>query len=230
VVEGILLRDPSQPDAPATTLETVVILTADDDVSSDYTTPEQVADADAVIEALSEIGSTENLPPSLAEGYEAPAVMEEDIPELFTANNHDFRVSTSISNSACATDFFFDGLAYTVDAFASAEDVAAVLADESFNAMNEALGFGTVEEPVPGALYFVSDAGDGCSDEGAVTARTYLPRGRYLATVEVSVPPELLDQMARQLPNQEGVAVFLAQQVTRIFELGLAEAYRPLPE
>jgi hypothetical protein len=96
--------------------------------------------------------------------------------------------------------------------------------------MNEALGFGTVEEPVPGALYFVSDAGDGCSDEGAVTARTYLPRGRYLATVEVSVPPELLDQMARQLPNQEGVAVFLAQQVTRIFELGLAEAYRPLPE
>jgi len=227
-VLNIQLRDPSVADAPATTLQAVVIITDPEAVTSDYEAPQQTADADAIVEALSVVGSA-GLPPELEEGYEVPTVVAtEDVPPLFAENGHEFRVTTAVNNAACSEDFFFDRLAYTVDAFESAEAVKELLANEDFDAVNAEQDFMRADYAAPTSFLYLTEIGEGCVEAGVLTARIYVPRGRYLAMIESTIPQEIVDQINAQFADGDGLTPFLSERLTQIFEVGLTDAYRPL--
>ena len=217
-VEGITLRDPSQADSPATTLETVVIVTDPSLVESDYENMLEPATADVVIAGLETLNSPEQMPPDLLESFVAPAVSE-DVPELLAENGHEYRVTTSIVNGQCNAQYFFDRLDYTVDLFDTAETVTGLLGSDELAAMNEADGY-TLFDTAYGVNFYRQEVSNDCNEE-AVKVRVHSQRGPYLITLEVTASQASLDEVDRDTMIQ-----FVVTNMPLIFEGSLATIFR----
>lgn len=232
VVEAIQLRDPSVADAPATTIQTIVIISDPSIVSGDYVNPLEAADSDDFVEGLANVGSADYLPPDLLEGFAAPAVLntadlgasvpeaaQEAVTALLEEKGHQFRVSVGIDNATCNTDYFFENLRYVVDSYATAQDAADVLAADTVTEWHAAEGFTRSAESE--LALFINNETAGCNDATAVTGKVYIQRGRYLITVEGQFSAEVIAQV-----GEAALGDVLASTVPQLFEPFITDAYR----
>jgi cyclophilin family peptidyl-prolyl cis-trans isomerase len=227
-VSAIRLRDPQADTEPGTSLNSVVIVTDASTVETTYT-PLPVATQEEVLAALSAV--SEGLPEGLTldeatSGVQTteevvaslPEEIQEDYLEFLSSHNHQFRASSTITNTACdVTSFPFISVSYTLDAFETREDATAALTDEALPALTTGQGFaeGEVVESLDNELYSASI--QSCDVE-AVRARTYWQRGHYVVTAEVVVPAD----------SPYTADVWLSQFVgLQVFEPALAAVLRP---
>lgn len=218
-VEAIELRDPQQADAPATTLDTVLIVTADEVTSAFEETALTGDDAllafDELQEGLELPGFTltggDDLLDTSAVANTAPEALVSDYEALLIENNHEFRVTHNINNDTCDVETYpFAAMFYAFDSFATAEEAAAVADSELYASLAEAEGF-TADEN--GEFY--TKAVSACDDTVEATQIRYIKRdGRYIQTVETIVPND-----ERFTPQQitEFVVLRLYEQVMRDF-------------
>lgn len=218
-VEAIQLRDPEQADAPATTIETILIVTADEVTS---TFEEMTLTGDDALLAFDELQEGLELPgftlsggddllDSSAVANTAPEGLVADYETLLTENNHEFRITHSINNDACDVETYpFAAMQYNFDSFATAEEAAAVIDSDLYASLAEADGF-TADE----SGEFYTKTVSACDDTIEATQIRYIKRdGRYIQTVETIVPND-----ERFTPQQitEFVVLRLYEQVMRDF-------------
>lgn len=226
-VQNVLLRDPAEAESPATLLETIVIITDPSAVDSTFEEEEVTYSAEDFVEGFATLNDENFLPPNLLAGLEetqtldtqavvdaAPADVQDAYSDLLTSNNHDFRVTSTIADSECAGNFF-ESLTYTVDAFSSADDVAAVIEDETFSSVQEAEGFSTSED-------YLERSAQACTDEETIEARVLLQRGRYLVTITGTLPTAVVNN-----PQAAGQFGTLTQSVgASVYEPFISDIYR----
>lgn len=218
-VENILLRDPSAA-SPATTLETVVIITEADSVDSEAANRLGSTDAESVVEGLNTVSSPELLPPDLIDSFVDPEIVTmNETPDILADNGHEYRVTVVIPNGQCNEQYFFDRLDYTVDLLESATAVNDVMASDELEALNADAGY-TPFDTAFGVIFYQSEAESDCSDE-AVSIRAHLQRGPYLITIDVLSSLESFEEAGREVM----ISTVLAN-LPRIFEGGLAAVYR----
>lgn len=203
-VRALRLRDPGDPAAaqtPGATLTTVVIITDPtlvilDAGSTTALTREDVITALDAADTLLANGAEsflENLKVSQTTDELLAAAAEDLRPALEAAlvnNNHQYRVGSVFNNFTCdMTNLDFFSIGYTIDAFASPNDAAAVLADENFPQTQVLAGLaGPQSNPgLPNPYYSGSVT---VCDTAAVRNVTHYLRGGYLITVEATLPPE----------------------------------------
>lgn len=221
-VQKIELRDPSSATTPGTSLDAVVIITD----PATVTLPERAApDQATVVEAFNQVAGiitsdiadiledvqTEQTTQEVVDA--APAEAQEALQTLLEANNHQYKVSNSINNKACDLETVqFISIGYSLDAFASREDAAAVLADPAMAELPLTLGY--TESPTATSLaYPVYTTNVTACDQPAVHAMTFYQRGSFIATVEVTLPASApaVGQLDRVLSE------YVAQQIYESF-------------
>lgn len=193
-VLNIELRDPAQADAPATTLDTVIIVDDPAVVETTYVAPEKPT-SDAATEAFSLFNEQLGIEGITVTGGDAALTIEEAVanaPEAsrealeayLTENGLNYRLQHSIVNDACnVTEFAFIDMSFTFDAFADDESAAAAY-DSGFLAQQAEADGLTLDES--GDYYITSLKA--CGDTvDAVKARAYILRGSYIETIEVTV-------------------------------------------
>lgn len=230
-VSAIQLRDPAVTDAPATAIQTVVIISDPASVSSAYVNPLTPADSSAFLTGLEAVGGEGFLPPDLVAGYAAPALtssadliasvpadVQEAVTALLTDAGHAYRVAVGVDNTTCNTDYFFENLRYVVDSYGSAQQASALLANETLTAWNDAEGY-TLSESAALPLY-VSDM-PGCNEATAKSGRVYLQRGRYVVMIEGRFSAEVIAQV-----GEDALAQVLANNIPQLFEPFITDAYR----
>lgn len=230
-VAAIQLRDPAVTDAPATSIQTVVIISDPASISSEYVNPLAAADSSTFLTGLEAVGAEDFLPPDLVAGYTAPALTstadlsasipaaaQEAVAALLTDAGHQFRVAVGIDNTACSTDYFFENLRYVVDSYGSAQQASAVLANEALTAWNAADGY-TLSESATVPLY-VSET-PGCNETNATSGRIHLQRGRYVVTVEGRFSAEVIAQV-----GEDALAQVLSNNIPQLFEPFITDAFR----
>ncbi|MBA3870349.1 MAG: peptidylprolyl isomerase [Anaerolineae bacterium] len=199
-VSKIELRDPDQkPTKPGTALNTVLIVTDPSKVITSDTPPPAQADVakamdgvDAMISA--ELASTlENKKSSQATAdvvSAAPEAARSDLAALFKAHNHQYRVSSTINNKACdITQIQFYSTTYSLDAYASAKDAAAAIADPAMEKI--ALESGFTDKVVSPELTFpYFTAKETVCEKPVIHAMTYWRRGNFVVTAQVIWPAD----------------------------------------
>ena len=227
-VGSIELRDPETATTPGTRLDTVVIIT---DPATVTTSSEALADATEEEISAAFAVLSEALPADLLEFDDATSgifTTDETVAQLpdnlqvadrayLESHNHAFRVGNSIVNVACDLDqIAFVSIGYTLDAFASREDAAAALNDEALTTLTLDMGYQPIE-PGETGLTVYSQTGTLCDTE-VISARAFWQRGRFVATLDVTVPnsPDLppLDLL---------LSTFVGQQV---YERALSDVLR----
>ncbi|RMF80210.1 MAG: peptidylprolyl isomerase [Chloroflexi bacterium] len=224
-VEAIELRDPQTATEPGTSLDTVVIVTDPEAVTTTYVAPE-AATQEEVVEALTYEHVSETFPPGsetllapdedvsgLLTTDEVVASQPESVQEAFaaglTANNHEYRVVSSISNVPCdPTQIPFFNIAYHVDAFASAEDAAAALESGIYTDAASAAGFTAVTEVDPSVTFDVYQTNTTACGEDATHTITFWQRGRFVATAEVILPADTRAPAELWLDQVVGFAIY----------------------
>lgn len=202
IVESIRERDPSAAAEAGETLQTVLIITDpsavdnSDVVDLELATPEQVMAAFGAF--------AQGLPPSLPldeerSGYFsteelATAAVAVDLLDGFAAfaeeHGHQYRYRMQIANGDCDPSVFFSSLGYWVDVYADAASALAA-ADDAF--MLQWLdSYGYARDESASHVYRAQAATCG-GDEGAHLL-ALLPRGRFLATLDVLVASDVLRQ------------------------------------
>lgn len=204
-VENLRLRDPQQnPDFEGAQLQTVVIITDPAQVESAYesqppATEEEIAAA--FTDMTARINERFQMPEGLIETSstgiltteETVASQPEDqqsaYAEFLAAHNHRFSISAEIANPTCDVNLPFTSMRYTLNVFETAEDAAAAESDDFTAAYPTALGFdeGTESPYLSNRLY--TQPVTECEREG-VRALSYWQRGRFLATIEITVAPD----------------------------------------
>ena len=117
------------------------------------------------------------------------------------------------------TDVPFAAMGYTLDAYGSAEDAAAVIEDAALDAWLLAEGFSEVSESPNIALSMRVIETSVC-DSGATRALTQWQRGRFVASVEVVIPNDN--------PNISFLDYWLTEVVAmQVYEYGLSAVLRP---
>lgn len=245
IVDEIMLRDPSAADSPATDLQTVVIVTDPDMVNTTYEAPEaQTFDAQFFVDGFDGLNDPQVLPPDAAISVvdaeiietsavaeTAPVAVPEDLQAAYTdmleSNNHDFRVTVGLeSDTECREDFFQE-VDYSVDSFASADDVQAVMDSGFLGDLSLAQGYESFEiEGFQQPLYMLEE--EACEGINFV-ARFYLQRGSYLVTIDgiLYLPTELLE--AGAFPDDDpapAIARVLQSNTAQIFDAFIGEAFR----
>ena len=204
-VMAIRLRDPQSDPEPGTTLENVIIVTDPSTIDSSYTVDDMVTIFDTFASQLPPELPVDETVSGLFTTEETIATMPEAFIEDFTTftetYGHEFRYTNRILNAACDPSIFFTFIRYSIDAFDSAENATASLADDFPNALATSNGF----EAVEGAdnTYQLNTAT--CADAPGVFGMAMYTRGRYLITAEVLVPVEILDEV-EMTPLLENIA------------------------
>ncbi len=216
-VDNIELRDPETATTPGSSLDAVVIVTEPATVTADVAVLEAATQEEisAAFDALNE-----QLPPELLEfdddisgvfsTDETVALVPEGLQaadrEYLERHNHAFRAGNSIVNFTCDLEqIAFIRIGYALDAFASPADASAALNDEALTILTLDLGF---EANAPGETGLtVFSQNETVCDTDVVNARTYWQRGRYVATLDITVPntPELppLDLLLSSFVGQQ---------------------------
>lgn len=226
IVKAIQLRDPATATAPGTTLETVVIIT--DPATVNIPLEEiPVATAEDFQNALAPLSDPLNIPADIqviAEltgvftSEQVVAAAKPDIAETYAdylaKYHHQYRVSLAVRNVTCSQEYFFTSLAYTVDAYGSADEAAASLADKTLDDINASAGYTRAESRY---VFYTQPITD-CSGGQTLIGRVYLQRGRYVVNIEGILPQAILQSVA--LDN------VLAINAAGIFERLLGSQFR----
>jgi len=200
--DAIMLRDPSDPGAPATTLQTVVIITDPDSVVTTYEAP-PLATADEVLAAFNGVNDliTPDLGASVTSSLQttdevlaaAADAEQSDLETYLTSHNHQFRASGSLTNDQCAFDALpFISLSYSLDAFTTPEDAAAAMDDPLFTTVATDEGFGGPTISPSAGLPMYQRSVTAC-DQTALEAQISWQRGRFVATARVILPTDSQD-------------------------------------
>ncbi len=218
-VLGIELRDPAQPDAPATTIDTVLIVQ-----------PEQVATAfeettltgENIITAFDELQEGLNLPEFTLQGGDdlldaqtiastAPEALVGEYETQLTTNNHEYSIAHGLTNDACDVETYpFVSIGYTFDSFASATDAKAFVDSGILTQIAEAEGFAADETGD-----FFTKSVSACDDTVEAIEVRYIKRvGRYIETASAIVP---VDDRFTPQEIAEFVVLRLYEQVVRDF-------------
>ncbi len=224
VVGNIRLRDPQTDPSPGTALQTVVIITDPSTVVTTAGAAEPVP-LSAFSELIDTIGA--QLPSHLTINSEttgtstaeeilsiAPVDVQEAYTALLTDNNFEERASVEVINSGCDLDASpFMSVGYTIDAYATPADAAAVLQSGTLDQIAVAQGFAPVDAPTNLSYPIFVGVETACEQE-ATKAITFWRRGRFVITAEATYPQ-----------NSEGTAdLWLGEVVgNRIFETIFAE-------
>lgn len=206
IVESIDLRDPQSASEPGTSLDTIVIITDPAQVSSSFES-QAGADEAAVSAALDSV--TNSVPPDMGLTIEnsdilttqqyldaLPGEARGSYDDALTGHNHEYHASSAVVNEGCDLEnFLFVDITYRLDHFATADDAAAALSDETWTAAMTADGF-EVDAASSDNLVVYSKTDTAC-DTDVVTARASWQRGHFIATSEVTIPeaeaPEALN-------------------------------------
>lgn len=229
-VAAIQLRNPEEADAPATTLDTVVIITDPDAVDSTYEAPDASFAAEDFAEGLAELATV--MPPNLQEGLSdveeqstddvvaaAPEAVQDDYGTLLADNNHQYRVALDVTDTTCEGNFF-EMLTYTVDAFTTVDEATAVRTSDVLDTVYSEEGFSTVEAETS-APYYTQEA-ESCGEGDTISGRVVLQRGPYLVTLTGTLPGEL----ASDPQFLDNLGELLSENGTRLVEPFLSEIYR----
>ncbi len=218
-VEALPLRDPQTATTPGAALDTIVIVT--DPASVTYTPAAATTDdVQAAFDTLADL-----IPPDLLAFDEtvsgiftpdevleqAPESARDDLVQLFNAHQLEFRAANKLVNTGCDLDnVFFVSISYTLDAFPTAEDAQAALADPALAEIALADGFvesGPVETLGGAVLYTKSVT---ACDVDSTQARAHRQRGRFLITMEAVVPS---DALPPEITMDMVLSEFVAQQI-----------------
>lgn len=201
-VEAIRERDPGAATEPGETLQTVLIITDPAAVDSsgaldlEPATPQQVM---AAFEAFAQ-----GLPPTLpldealsgdfsTEALAAASVVE-DLRDAFATfadeHGHQYRYRMQIANGGCDPSIFFSSLGYWVDVYADAASARAAADDAFMLQWLDSYGYARDESAYNVYRSQAATCGGG---EGAHLL-ALLPRGRFLATLDVLVANDVLGQ------------------------------------
>jgi cyclophilin family peptidyl-prolyl cis-trans isomerase len=231
-VTSIELRDPQAATTPGTALNAVVIITDPAAVNTTYVTPEpatqeQVEAAFGTISsALAELISPDMFTIDEAASItrsaeEVVAAVDEavraDYMDFLSRHNFQYQVTNTVNNASCDNQQLpFHSMSYTLMSFATPEDAAAALADESLKQIILAQGFteGAPLENLGGATVYTKTASS--CDTDAPVGRIYVQRGHFIAVVETTISPDL----------GVGPDVILEQVVALIYERFLSSILR----
>jgi cyclophilin family peptidyl-prolyl cis-trans isomerase len=236
-VLAIELRDPSVADAPATTLDTVLIVTGDESVEAQVVETDAPS-ADAVLESftqLNQLWSTEGIAVSggdtLLDADAVAASLSADqqaAAALYTDDNFQYRVEQNVSNTACDVEFSpLLSITYTLDVFADADVLTAALDDATLDALAGSAErlpadfYDTVAASVGVPLVVNSTAEHSetvmtCDDTVEATRfRTVIQRGAVLQTIELVAVDE-----------SNGLATFVYFNMLPAYEQTLRQLFR----
>ena len=218
-VLALPVRDPQTATEPGAALDTVLIVT--DPASVTFTpaaaTPEDVQaafdelaaslppDLLAVDEAVSGIFDAQTALDS------APEAARDSLASVFEAHELEFRGSNTLVNVVCDLEnAFFVSIGYTLDAFPTAEAAAAALVDPALEQAALAEGFANVgpAESLGGAPLYTQTV-TACDVE-ATQARAYRQRGRFVVTMDATVPNGALPET---ITPDMVLGEFVAQQI-----------------
>ncbi|NWF70853.1 MAG: peptidylprolyl isomerase [Chloroflexi bacterium] len=224
-VRSIRLRDPQTDPNPGTALNTVLIISDPASVATTYVAPTP-ATRDEVLAAINTVSA--NVPVEAALDISASAQTRDEAltaaPESVRAaygafldtHNFAYRVTSTMDNATCNLDNAgFMVARYTLDAFATREDAQAALADSFLPTLAAALGTPNASTPATlrGPLY--TGASSAC-DRNASHALTFYRYGRFLITLEVTIPAD-----SSATPDQ-----WLSQLIGILFERALSDVLR----
>jgi peptidyl-prolyl cis-trans isomerase B (cyclophilin B) len=236
-VLAIELRDPSVADAPATTLDTVLIVTDNESVEAQVVEADAPG-ADAVLESftqLNQLWSTEGIAVSGGDTLlDADAVSaslseaQQAAEGLYTDGNFQYRVEQTVSNIACDVEFSpLLSITYALDTFADADALTAALDDATLDALAgsaerlPADNYDTVAATV-GVPLVVNPTAEHSETvmacDGTVEAtrfRTVIQRGAVLQTIELVA-----------LDESNGLATFVYFNMLPAYEQTLREVFR----
>lgn len=205
-VEKIQLRDPASATGPGTSLKTVVIITDPDLVKVSETAGVDKATMVTAFDRLDElvVGSPLEHSKVVLSTDEvvqnAPEAIRESLGNVLKQHNHEYRISSAINNKSCdLQNFPLMAASYTLDAFTSAEDASAVLADTAFMELPLKNGYSETQNS-DNLKYPIFTAQVTACDQAAVHAMTYVQRGSFIATVEATISAtsngvQVLDQV-----------------------------------
>ncbi len=201
-VLAIRERDPQTASAPGETLHTVLIITDADSVASD-----EVAIAPASIEDVRAAFATftDSLPPALPleearSGYfstaELAATVAEALQDGFAnfaeERGHEYRYRMQIANGDCDPQVFFTALGFWLDVYADAEAAEAAARDDFMQLWLDSFGYERAGDSP--AIY--RRAANTCTGEAGAHLLALVPRGRFLASMDVLVAESVLEQVA----------------------------------
>lgn len=189
-------RDPASATTPGTELNTVLIITDPETVTTDFVEPESSTPE----EILQNLEAVNALLPATAEQTvtnletadvvsAAPEAIQADYEAYLTENNHQFTIGSEILDCDLS-EIPFMTVGYELETYASAADATAAIENTDFIAeLRAAQGFTeSVEaEEVPNTVYTGTTT---MCDTTATMAVTQLQRGRYVANVSVTIPTE----------------------------------------
>lgn len=221
--------DPSVAGFQGSTLDTVVIITDPEAVVTSYEAPQSLGRAE-IVSGMNVL--TEQLGDVLPVNTETsgefttgqfissqPEEIRDDLTTFTETYNHEFRISRHLDNAQCSDEFFFSTIGYTVDAYASAEDAAGALADGFLAELASANGYFDVAVADDlGSVPVYTGGTTFCEGSVGTKGLLYMQRGRYIVSVDATVPAVLLDQVSMEDILKSGVA--------RIFELSIDDVLR----
>lgn len=219
-VLGIQLRDPAQAEAPATTIDTVLIVSPEQVTSTfeeaTLTSENAITAFDELQEGLeipgfTLVGGDELLDAAGAAASTAPEALVADYEAQLTANNHEFTILHAITNDACdIATYPFVSIDYAFDSFASTADAVAFVESGILTQIAEAEGFVADETG-----NFFTKPMKTCDDTIDAVEVRYIKRvGRYLETSSAVVP---VDERFTPQEIAEFVVLRLYEQVMRDF-------------
>lgn len=218
-VEGMQLRDPAQ-GGPATTLQTVVIVTQPETVTTTFTeaasaTAEDVLAAfaqfvDDLADIALTVGLSEQALDSEAISTAAPAELREAYADFLNTYQHVFRAVSTIDNTGCDLDVAsFYGVRYTLDAYATRADATAAF-DDPFLA-----DLATADDLTDDGFGVYTNTTESCGEE-ALRVLKYIKRGRFIVTVDAIIPAGLADFAER----------FIDELFVPVYDQALEGVYR----
>jgi cyclophilin family peptidyl-prolyl cis-trans isomerase len=241
VVLSIQIRDPQAvpPDAPATTLETVVIITDPDSVEHVDFVPEPATreEIEAAVLGLPETmpGTLESLGAGLSAflGTDADATVIMDADEraesagadgfadYLTSHGHEFSGATVLNNADCELDILpLATISYVIDVYATPEDAEAAINDEALAELQAEQGLEAIEAALDYPVF--AGTASACDNEGLVLVRAFQQRGRFILQAETAYVPD-----AVVADPAEGAPLVLDQFAYIIIEAALDDIIRP---
>jgi hypothetical protein len=218
-VLALPVRDPQTATEPGAALDTVVIVT---DPASVTFTP-AAATTEDVQAAFDQLAGL--IPPDLLAVDEAtsgvfdaqealdkaPEAARDSLTSVFDTHGLEFRGSSRLVNTGCDLEnAFFVSIGYTLDAFPDAAAAAAALADPALEQAALAEGF-TNAGPAEslGGVPLYTQAVTACDVE-ATQARAYRQRGRFIVTLDATIPNDALPE---EISLDMVLGEFVAQQI-----------------
>lgn len=243
VVSSIQLRDPQSqpPDAPATALETVVIITDPESVELVDFVPEPATreEIEATVLALPDTvpGTLDSMAQGLSQFLEADAdateIMtsderaalaedaEDDFVDYLESHGHEFSAASAIDNSNCDLELLpLSRMSYVIDVYPTPEDAEAALADEALEELQVAQGFEVADAGVDYPVF--TSTTSACDEENLILARGFQQRGRFITRAEVAFVEGVIIE-----DNEEAAGLFLQEFAYFAFDLALADILRP---